>query len=495
MFTKRVVPGILLGLIAAFAQACAAENAEVGAAEPGPEAAEATGAAGATEVTGTVAQDLITESRDPNALTDIPSYFAVPKHALGGTLEVERKGYPWSTVWSPSRGNPNLGLRMIAIPETGRDARLQMARELGENGVMQDGDIVLSFRTALADTMAYPHIQMGSTHAGLVFQDADKGPAHNLDQPLDGDYNTISNKRFIGSFDSKHYVGQPDSTDALHILRPKWTPEQRAVRSKNLREWVKVLGETHERIRGAGGLNFNSDYLKPLINASASAAKIATEFGHIMVGRVQPRQDFDMFCSEMAYHLLTLSNCTVDELKSPNVPVGGEAPCTQSGAPFNPMRLLGDGANAPGLAEGPLLGLMHSGIAPAANALDAIFPSGPTAGAAKLSAGHRAVAEATKPLMGGIQMYYGLRLQAATATDESARAALTAKANEAAAGVNAMTGNGTNYSPTAFLVESMRPDANARGIDYIATVVFTNGGATARAKGLSKPGPVPAPAP
>ncbi len=472
MFTKRVVPGMMLGLIAALAQACAAENADVGAEAPEAEATE-------TETTGTVAQGIIKEGRDPNAVTDIPSYFAVPKHALGGTLEVERRGYPWSTVWSPSRGNPNLGLRMIAIPEGGTGSRLEMARELGETGVMQDGDVVLSFRTGLADTMAYPHIQMGSTHAGIVFQDVDGGPAHNLDQPLDGSYNKIVNKRFVGSFDSSHYVGASDSTDALHILRPRWTPEQRAVRAPNLRSWVKVLGETHERIRAAGGLNFNSDYLKPLINSSASAAKIATEFGHVMLGKVQPRQDFDMFCSEMAYHLLVLANCTTEEIR--NTDVGKEATCAASGAPFNPMKLLGDGKDAPGLAEGPLLGLLHSGVAPAADALEQIFPAGPTAGAAKLSAGHRAVAEATKPLMGGIQKYYAERLAGSPDADTTA------------AQVNAMTGNGTNYSPTAFLVEAMRPDATKRGIDYIATVVFTSSGATQRAKGLAKPGPVPAP--
>ena len=83
--------------------------------------------------------------------------------------------------------------------------------------------------------------------------------------------------------------------------------------------------------------------------------------------------------------------------------------------------------------------------------------------------------------MGGIQGYYQARL------------AGSPQANAIASQVNAMTGNVSNYSPTAFLVDTMAPDASQRGMDYIATVVFTDSAANARAKSLAKPGPVPAP--
>lgn len=470
MFKSRYLPGFLLGLLAAVAApACAAEGALDG--DTSEEGAR-------EEVTESVSSAIIGAGTTPGSLTEIPFYFAVPKHALGGTLEVERKGYPWSTVWSPANGNPNVGLRMISIPETGLSARLEMSEKLGKTGVIQDGDVVLSFRTKLADTVAYPHIQMGSTHAGLAFLDEDGGPAHNLDQPLDTDYNKISGGRFVGRFDAKHYVGASDSTDALHILRPRWTPEQRAVRAPNLRKWVELLGKNHAGIRAAGGLNFNSDYLKPLLASGASPAKIATEFGHVMLRKIQPRQDFDMFCSELAFHMLALANCTTDEIA--NTPAGGEAACAASGLPFRPMKLVGDANNTPGLAEGPLLGLLHSGGEVPANALERIFP-GPNANGASLSAGHRAVAEATKPLMSGLQAYY------------TARLARSPQADAIAAQLNASTGNVANYSPTAFLVDAMTPDASERGMDYIATVVFTDAAANNRAKSLAKPGPVPAP--
>ncbi len=464
MITKRCLPALMLGLVAAFAPACAAEDTGDDA-RPDDDGAEL----------GTVGSEIVKTGGNSGAVTDVPFYFAVPKHSLAGTLQDERQNYPWSTVWSPSE-TPELGLRMIAIPD-GPDARRQMSEKLGGAGVLQDGDVVLSFRTFLADTMAYPHIQMGSTHAGLVFLDRDRGPAHNLDQPLDGDYNKFNGTRIVGSFDSKHYVGAPDSTDALHILRPRWG-EKRAERTANLRSWVKVLGETRERIRAQGGLNFNSDYLKPLIT-TASAAKIATEFGHVMLGMAPVRQDFDMFCSEMAFHMLTLSNCTERQIRDTSV--GAEAQCAQTGQPFTPMKLLGDAANAPGLAEGPLLGLLASNGTAPANAMSRIFPEGETPGASKLSAGHRAVAQATKPLMGGVQGYYAARL-----TQQ------TAKADAIAQQVNGLTGNVANYSPTAFLVGAMIPDGNVRTIDYVATIVFTDRGATDRAKAIAQPGPVPA---
>jgi hypothetical protein len=482
MMSKRYLPGLVLGLLAAFAPGCVQESGdELGADEA---------------ATGTVASEIVSTGKTAGAVTDIPFYFGVPKTSLTTelTLENERKDYPWSTVWSPSRENPEIGLRMIVIPEkppASAEQRKLMAAELGTAGVIQDGDVILSFRTGLADTLAYPHIQMGSTHAGLAFRD-DTGNAHNLDQPLDGDYNVVKviggKKRFVSSFETKHYAGQPDSTDALHILRPRWG-SARATKTTNLRAWINRLAETHEAIRAAGGLNFNSDYLNPLIaKPETSAAKIATEFGQIMTGKVKPRGDFDMFCSEMAFYLLTLANCTFDDING--AAVGGEAACTTgalpAGAqPFEPMLLLGDSNNKPGLAEGPLLNLLHGGGNRIPTALDLLFPKSES-GASKLSSGHRAVAEATKPLMGGLQQYYAASLGVPGLPPVEAL-----RAN-----INGLTKNVKNYSPTAFLVESMIPDAGQRSVDYVATVVFGDGGTLAAAKSIAPPaGPVPQPFP
>lgn len=86
-----------------------------------------------------------------------------------------------------------------------------------EGGRAEDGDVVLSFRPELGGTMAYPHIQMGSTHSSLVY--TKNGEAFNVDSPLDDEY--------VGHFSTKHFVGGPNAaggvdlgTDALHVRRP-----------------------------------------------------------------------------------------------------------------------------------------------------------------------------------------------------------------------------------------------------------------------------------
>ena len=113
-------------------------------------------------------------SDDPNRLLDAPFYFSVPKAAVTTTLN--RAGYPYPTLWNDSAESKEVGLRVIAIKQgIGLDARKlarrEMAAKLARAGVLQDGDIVLTFRPELAGTMAYPHIQMGTTHAGLVYTD------------------------------------------------------------------------------------------------------------------------------------------------------------------------------------------------------------------------------------------------------------------------------------------------------------------------------------
>jgi len=443
-------------------------------------------------------------SDDPNALVKVPFYFAMPKTAASGPLA--RNKYSYATLWNPAREGAltDLGLRIIAVPEQGqpgtverRHVRQRMAQELARAGVLADGDVVLSFRPALADTMAYPHIQMGTTHAGMAFTrgDGDTTEAFNVDQPLDGDYNNFgSDGAFTGQFDSLHYAGcvasdrapagsikcakdaqghfvTEDGVEAVHILRPRGLDD---ARKANLRHWVGILAKQRTRIRDAGGLNFNSDYLKPLLANPHYGGKLevtVTTLGKILLGLEAPPQDFDMFCSELAFHLITLSNCSEDQIRA-----GGDAAAcaTEDAAPFKPMKLV-DPENG-GLADGPALGLIAGHPAPdAAGALlDSIFATNPN-GAGKLSSGHRAVAEAVAPLMGGVQQYYRARLGAPD------------QAPAIAAQLNQQTGNARNYSPTAFVVNASLPSMHPlRHVDYVATVVFTPGVALDKAKRLSQ---------
>lgn len=446
-------------------------------------------------------------SSDDNALVKVPFYFSMPKSSLSGPLN--RQKYSYATLWNPAREDAvkDLGLRVIAVPEQGepgsvdrRGARQRMAKELAKAGVIQDGDVVLSFRPELADTMAYPHIQMGSTHAGLAFTrgDGDAAQGYNVDQPLDGDYNIVEDGKFAGRFDSMHYAGcvpsdrapagaikckknaagefiKEGGVDALHILRPRGFS---ATQKQNLGKWLDLLGKNHARIRDAGGLNFNSDYLKPLLANPAyrgSLSLTVTKLGKILLGLEAPPQDFDMFCSELAFHLITLASCTEADIRA----AGETAACaTEDAAPFKPMKLVD--AEGAGLADGPLLELLSGRPDAAASAalLDSIFATN-ASGANKLSSGHRRVAETVAPLMGGVQQYYRARLGAPE------------QAGAIAEQLNAQTGGARNYSPTAFLVNASLPSDHAlRKVDYVATVMFTPGAALDKAKRLAQ-SPVP----
>lgn len=468
-------------------------------------------------------------SNDPGALIKLPYYFAMPKSALSGPLAREK--YTYSTLWNASSDAAagDLGLRVIAVPEGGgpgtparRSALKNMTTQLARAGVLADGDVVLSFRPALADSMPYPHIQMGSTHAGMAFTRTENGAVQgfNLDQPLDGDYNTVEGgTKFAGKFDSLHYAGctasdnvpaggfkckkdaqgqwQKDAgTEGLHILRPRnMTAEKKA----NLLGWVELLGRRHAALKAAGVLKFNSDYLKPLLANPAyghSVQKQATMLGKLLTGRAQPPADgsFVMFCSELVFHLQVLSACTQEQIAS----AGDAAECAGNAAlPFVPMKLA-DPQYA-GLADGPMLGLLSIGASPSEKSAlyRATFSDG--AGAARLSSGHRAVNQALvdSELLGAIQHYYGDRLEvsrlplaALTAEQQRdpRRVGMRAQAEGAPLPyIEGATQGLRNYSPTAYLVNAALPAAHPlRSIDYVATVIITPEAGIEKAKRLAR---------
>jgi hypothetical protein len=408
----------------------------------------------------------VTTSTDPNRLVDTPYYFSVPKDAV--TVPIDRQKYPYPTLWNASAEVEADGLRVIAIRQAGSDpaskkaARRDMAARLAQAGALEDGDVVLTFRPELAGTMAYPHIQMGITHAGLVYTQG--GAAFNIDSPLDGQY--------VGQFDTDHYAGNgtdDEGTDALHIVRPRAMNDARRAQ---LRDWISTLKGSLPRFRGQRQqLMFQSDYLTPIY----AAKQMTTRQTVTTLGKIILETDRDtklpMFCSEFAWHMIALSSCTPDEIRS--APAEGAA-CVDE--PFAPMPLVSSDSQV-GLAEGPLLSILAAPADKRMELVPTIFNPGSNAG--HLSSGHRAVAEQVAPLMAGLGQYYGARAQGATAE----------QAAPIAAQLNAGVHDVRNYSPTAFLVNSMQSDG-IRKMDYVATVVFTDSAGYAKAKTLSH-NPVP----
>lgn len=402
-------------------------------------------------------------SSDPDRLLDVPFYFSMPKGVVTTTLN--RPAYPYPTVWNSSLQSSDIGLRVIAIQqgstlESKRQARREMAVKLARAGVLQDGDLVLSFRPELAGTMAYPHIQMGTTHAGLVYTDG--GAAFNIDSPLDSQY--------VGQFDTSHYAGNGTDdagTDALHIVRPHGMTDTRRAQ---LRTWVGTLKRNLSRINGARQqIKFQSDYLMPsYVSAGKTTRQTITTLGKIII-EADTLTKQPMFCSEFAWQMLALSSCTADEIK--NAPDEGAA-CVDE--VFAPMPLVASSAEEVGLADGPLIALMNLPEPIRALNVPKIFETGD---AAKLSSGHRMVSEQVAPLMGPLSQFYGARAMGAP-VEATADVAKQLSAQMP-----------LNYSPTAFLVQAMAAETT-RAADYVVTLAFVNATGYQKAQRLSS-NPVP----
>lgn len=426
---------LALGSVTALTQGCAAE-----AEDDGSEAE--------------VGVDAVKTSEASDRLIDVPFYFSVPKEAIATPLN--RPQYPYPTVWNPSSEVENAGLRLIVVHQGGQEpakkraARIDMAKRLARAGVLEDGDIALSFRPELAGTMAYPHVQMGVTHASLVY--TQDGEAFNIDSPLDGEY--------VGQFSTLHFTGGINSagdreygTDALQIVRPK---KMDATRKASLQTWIRTLKSNLPRINGQRmQVKFQKDYLTPIYAALRMTPKqTVTKLGQIILEE-DTTTKLPMYCSEFAWHMLALSNCSEQQIRDAG-PDGAD--CVDP--LFEPMPLVSTTQGYIGLAEGPLQNIL---IAPPADRLGLVGKVFATGNASGLSSGHRAVAEQVAPLMDGLAQYYGAKAQGAPAE----------VLNGAAAELNAGVGNVGNYSPTAFIANATLP-AGVRALDYVATIVFVD---------------------
>lgn len=390
------------------------------------------------------------KSDSAKQLIKLPYYFGVPKSTV--KTEINRSKYSYPTVWQASDESKDVGLRMIAIRQTGvkaaqkRIARNDMARQLASSGVLQDGDVVLTFRPEFAGSLPYPHIQMGVTHASLTY--IKNGIAHNVDSPLNG-------TDYVGQFNSTHFIGNDNDdkgTDALQIVRSKALSNDPA-RRERLNRWASLAASN----RAYGRVKFQSDYLRPTFTfpeLGMNTKQSATELGRILLN--QSSKELPMYCSEFVWHMLALSGCTEAQIKTAG-PEG--ASCV---APvFQPMDMVAKTSADIGLGEGPLyLASITTGTDRFALATQ-VFTQGNNS--SRLSSGHRAVSESIAPFMEPLSQYYMARLNGAT----------TEMLGDAVTSLNTGIGDVPNYSPTAFLIQAIRtPDANT--FDYIATVLFVN---------------------
>jgi hypothetical protein len=390
-------------------------------------------------------------------LTSVPFYFAVPASGHAPLADKSWVKVPVKEVQTDKAYlraykfvDKNIlvggvvGKSPGAVVAAKRKTRAAAIKELFKKGVLKSGDVVLSFRPSWENTIPYSHVQMGVSHAGTVY--VENGVVHNLDMPLDAEYN---GEGISSGFDSNHYI----ETDHLQVVRPR---SFSTVKQANLLAWVAQLRKNYTSIRGANLLKFNPDYSNAKIDKyGAGGDSFVTTMGKILVGQNKTSSDLTMFCSEFAWSMQAIVNCSPAQISAET---SADAPCVQPGLEATTMLASG---NLPGLTEGPLYVLesLDIGLTEKNDLMKKIFVQGEMSG---LSSGHRALATnpAVQQLMGALAMFYPASLNGNSAA-----------ANGIAAQVN--PAGGRNYSPTSFLINAMlEPTDPERKYDYVATIMF-----------------------
>ncbi|MBO0766151.1 MAG: hypothetical protein J2P50_16395 [Hyphomicrobiaceae bacterium] len=377
----------------------------------------------------------------------IPVYFTVPDSArarLPRTMSTPDRLIDFRHPDALKAG-AKVGLRLIVGKREG------LARRLAKSGLVQTGDLLLTFRPDWGGVGAYPNVQMGISHTGLAY--VKDGTVHNIDNPLDGE--------FIGGgrqteLNSEFY----QSINLIHIVRPRdLTDWERA----NLVEWATRLNALAKRVYPSQ-IDFNQDYNNPKFRPGQPPLFVK-QVGQIALGQNPPGK-IDMYCSELAWSLLALRACDPDQ--NQNAFRGSGVPeCVKP--VMQPMRATGSylaGSNRngyTGLADGPLAVVAALRLPPdqRERMLKSIFTAD-AAGMAKLSVGHREIAEAMQEKFAKLEVYY---------RDAVGGLWSTIKARAIGAAINQAIPD--NYSPTSYLINTLLPPDNPkRTMDYVATIVI-----------------------
>jgi hypothetical protein len=377
----------------------------------------------------------------------IPVYFAVPasaRLALPSGIDTSDRLIDFKHPEGKA-AQGDVGLRLVVAKRAG------FAQRLGRSGLVQTGDLLLTFRSEWGGAGAYPNVQMGISHTGVAW--VKDGVVHNIDNPLTEEYLGPGNR---GELNSEHYR----TLQFLHIIRPRnLTDAERA----NIVAWATRLAGGARRVYPKQ-ISFNQDYNAPKYRRG-KPVEFVKQLGQIALGQ-NPPGNVGMFCSEFAWSLLALRNCDPatagDAFKK-----GGIPSCVKP--VMEPMLATGDyitrrgRSSYSGLAEGPLL-VVDSLKLPGAERdrlLHTVFIENRN-GMAKMSVGHRQVAQAYQSKFEPLEKYY---------LGVNGKWGPTLQARLISAGFR--KGIPQNYSPTSFLINTLLPSNNTyRTMDYVATIVF-----------------------
>jgi hypothetical protein len=378
---------------------------------------------------------------------NMPVYFALPATArltLPKTIDTTDRLIEFKHP-DAKGASGDVGLRVISAKRSG------FGRRMAKSELIQTGDIILTFRPEWGGGGAYPNVQMGISHTGLAYYK--DGAMRQIDNPLNAEY---LGGNFGGNFDSEHYR----TLKFMHIIRPRGlTDAHRAA----IIAWATRFNSNARKIYPSQ-ISFNDDYNAPKY-VQGRPLDFVKRLARAGLGQ-NPDGQTSMFCSEFVWSLLALRDC--DPAKSAEAFSGGGVPSCVKPI-MTPMRATGNitslrtRGSYPGLAEGPLL-VLDALKLPSDKRLpliDSMFVDDPKI-IAKMSEGHREVAQTMSPRFAPLKDYY--------------RRATAGGVQRATAYVNSAIIRSSvpdNYSPTSYLINAMLPtNNNYRTMDYVATVMF-----------------------
>jgi hypothetical protein len=373
-------------------------------------------------------------------ILNVNAYMMAPKDTWVNVTPATGPGIPEVTA---EMKTPELGFRVIHLKSSDKGSK-KAAVALAKTNMVQAGDILLSFRPEWDGTLAYAHMQLGISHSALAFVVEENGEkfVHSLETPLN----------YSSPLNSSHHYGD---LNAIHIVRPtKLSDTER----KNLSKWARRILATRANYA------FFSDYGKPYYKRGHAGVSTPRQQIIALGKAVTSGGGFESYCSEFVWTVLGLRGCAPEAFDpaDPNCarPIF-EAPT--SGALTGLVHKLGDngaGIQNAGLIQGPETALTLGGVEVAAKlaalrttVFEDILTS-PDQLAGRMSSGHRALAEANKPIMDTVRtQYYG-------SNNEATRAQVATAINQQVI---------ENFSPTSFMIWS---NAKLDGFGYVGTVVF-----------------------
>jgi hypothetical protein len=375
----------------------------------------------------------------------IPVFFTVPDTARTQLPKSFNTSDKLVDFHHPDAKGAKFGFRIVVAKRNG------FGQRMAKSGLIQTGDILLSFRPEWAGGGAYPNIQMGVSHAGIAF--TRNGEIRHVDNPLNAEF---LGSGLNGSFDSSDYR----ELKFIHVVRPRNLSQSEKT---NIDQWAARFVDNASKIY-PHDIDFNSDYNAPKYK-SDKRLSFVKNVGAAGLLQHPPKQA--LFCSEFAWSLLSLRKCdpaaSADTFKATRVPSCISPIMTPLAAADDYPRRQWR-SDKIGLADGPLTVIkgLKRPKAETEQLVAAVFIED-SAVLKKMSSGHRELAKTLSPEFSKLRGYYdAVAVGGVEGTVES-------KIREILIDLSVPD----NYSPTSYLINTMLPvSGKYRQMDYVATIMF-----------------------